>query len=397
MHVRQRIPWWQDLSPAAQAELQLVPAREVSFSGVDVAVIGGGVAGLSAALALQQREAGLRVLVLEEAEMLGYGATGRNAGIFTPGINTALSELPEDSPARAFYPATTAYFHRLIAEGQEPGTLLDVHKTGAINMATSKRGAQKLEWETEMRLELGLKAELWTPAQVVEATRGRLNTKPVINAMWSPDEGRIQPLTLLAHLARRARQSRGITLVGQARVTRYEPSALPGWQVTLADGTRFDTRALVVCFGPTVEANARIYALAFAADFPTDFPLFWDASPYTYADYRPGHGRLGVSGGRYGKAGVTVNDAGYFRRLADATRSWVPELAGKKPAYAWAVDLYVHAELIPHLRFLDETGQQGQQGRHAPGVAIEGLGAHGVLPSMVLSEQAAAYIVEQLS
>ena len=38
-------------------------------------------------------------------------------------------------------------------------------------------------------------------------------------------------------------------------------------------------RALVNCVGPTVKANARIYALAFKADFPGDFPLFWDASP----------------------------------------------------------------------------------------------------------------------
>ena len=122
-------------------------------------------------------------------------------------------------------------------------------------------------------------------------------------------------------------------------------------------------------------ANARIYALAFAANFPDDFPLFWDASPYTYADFRPGHGRLGVDGGRYGKAGVTANDAAYYRRLADAARHWVPELAGKKPAFTWAVDLYVTADLLPHLRIMDEGSAR------APGVAIEGLGAHGVLPT----------------
>ncbi len=148
-------------------------------------------------------------------------------------------------------------------------------------------------------------------------------------------------------------------------------------------------RALVNCVGPVVGANARIYALAFAADFPEDFPLFWDASPYTYADYRPGQGRLGVSGGRYGNAGVTANDAAYYRRLADATRGWVPELAGRRPDYTWAVDLYVAADLLPHLRILDEGG--------APGIAIEGLGAHGVLPSMVLARQVAAYVVGRLS
>jgi len=140
--------------------------------------------------------------------------------------------------------------------------------------------------------------------------------------------------------------------------------------------------------GPTVEANARIYALAFKADFPDDFPLFWDASPYTYADYRPGNGRLGVSGGRYGKAGITKNDSAYYKRLADATRRWVPELRGADPTHRWGVDLYVTADLVPATRVLEED---------TPGVAIEGLGAHGVLPSMILARRAADYLVGQLA
>ena len=403
--IRQRIPWWSDLDPAAYAELQLPSMRDLSPRSIDVAVIGAGVAGLSTALAIKQRDASLHVLVLEKEEMLGLGATGRNAGIFTPGVNMAFSEMEPDDPARSFYPETTAIFHRLITEAQEPGSLLDACKTGAINLATSKRAARKLEREVQQRNEAGLRAELWTPAQVAEATRGRLNIRPVVNAMWLPDEGRIHPLTLLAHLARRARQSYGTAIAGRAHVTHYEPGssgtlqASPGrWQVTLAGGDEgahgsksIQSRALVNCVGPVEGANARIYALAFAADFPDDFPLFWDASPYTYADYRPGQGRLGVSGGRYGKAGVAANDTAYYRRLAEATRAWVPELAGRKPSYAWAVDLYVTADLLPHLRVLDGGRFQ------APGIAIEGLGAHGVLPSMVLARQVADYLADRLS
>lgn len=390
--LQQLIPWWQDIDPAIYAELQLPSLQETALSPVDVAVIGGGVAGLGAALAIKERDATMRVLVLEQAEMLGYGATGRNAGIFTPGINMAMSEIDPESPSLDFYPATTALFHRFIDEGQKDGTLLSVRKTGALNMATSKRAVHKLERETQLRVESGLHAELWTPAQVNEATRGRLDTKTVVSAMWLPDEGRIHPLTLLAHLARRARQDYQVQIVGQERVTEYEVVKRQGqagyWQVALAGGPALQARALVNCVGPTVEANARIYALAFKADFPGDFPLFWDASPYTYADYRPGNGRLGVSGGRYGKAGMTKNDNAYYQRLADATRRWVPELRGTNPTHRWAVDLYVTADLVPVMRVLEEA---------APGVSIEGLGAHGVLPSMVLAQQAADYLVKQLS
>jgi glycine/D-amino acid oxidase-like deaminating enzyme len=389
---QQLVPWWQDIGPAVYAALQLPPLSEVALSPVDVVVIGGGVAGLSAALAIKERDASMRVLVLEQAAMLGYGATGQNAGIFTPGTNMAMSEIEPGSPALDFYPATTALFHNIIEEGQKDGTLLSVRKTGAINMATSKRAAQKLERETWLRTQAGLRAELWTRARVDEATRGRLDTQPVVSAMWLPDEGRIHPLTLLAHLAQRAREAYQVAVVGQARVITYEEVKDQGqvghWQLTLAGGVTVQARALIDCAGPTVEANARIYALAFKADFPDDFPLFWDASPFTYADYRPGNGRLGVSGGRYGRAGATKNDNAYYQRLAAATRRWVPALRGADPTHRWAVDLYVTADLVPSIRVVEGD---------APGAAIEGLGAHGVLPGMVLVRQVADYLVGQLA
>src|SRR6476469_3547284 len=45
----------------------------------DVAIIGGGYTGLSTAYHLRRADPGLRVVVLE-AERIGYGASGRNAG-----------------------------------------------------------------------------------------------------------------------------------------------------------------------------------------------------------------------------------------------------------------------------------------------------------------------------
>jgi L-pipecolate oxidase len=390
--IQQLIPWWKDLDLAVVNELKLPPVGEESFQFIDVAIIGGGVAGLSAALGVKKQAPSAKVLVLEREEMLGYGATGRNAGILTPGINMGMAELPPESKAVSFYPETTSIFHVLIEEASLPGAVLSAKKTGAISVAESTRAARKLEREAQTRVAAGLRAELWTPSQVAEATQGRLDIQPVVQAIWLPDEGRIQPLTLLAHLAKRARIGYRVHFAGRANVVRHQEmdgmAKRHHWQLTLADGTTFLARGLINCVGPTVQANARIYALAFTADFPDTFPLFWDASPYTYADYRPGNGRLGVSGGRYGKAGATRNDAAYYKRLADVTRHWLPELNGHEPAFTWAVDLAVTAEMIPELRVLSET---------APGVAIEGLGAHGVLPGMVLGQRAGEHIADQLT
>jgi glycine/D-amino acid oxidase-like deaminating enzyme len=140
--------------------------------------------------------------------------------------------------------------------------------------------------------------------------------------------------------------------------------------------------------GPTTAPNARIYAMAFPAALPDDFPLFWDAAPYTYCDFRPGNGRLGISGGRYGRAGARERDAQYHARLAAAARRWLPELAAVTPSHAWAVDLAVEPDMAPQARDLASR---------APGMAVEGLGALGVLPGMLLGRRAGAEIARRLA
>lgn len=386
--ISQHIPWWNDLSSAVRTELNLPNIQDVPAQTIDIVVIGGGVAGLSAALSASQ--AGAKVLLLERENMLGCGATGRNAGILSVGINMHLTDLDPNGPEAAFWPLTTRLLLSLVEEAEKPDALLSASLTGALSLAESKHAAQKLAREARARLAIGLRAEMWTPAQVAEVTQGRLNTQTVVQALWLPDEGRIQPLTLLAHLARQARIA-GVVLAGQAQVDSYQMirgcATNHHWQLLLSNGILIGTRGLIRAVGPTIEANSRIYALAFAADLPSTFPLFWDASPYTYADFRPGNGRLTVSGGRYGKAGITRHDAAYHKRLADAARSWLPELANQEPLYTWGVDLAVAADMVPTLRAI---------GDEAPGFSIEGLGALGVLPGMALGQRAGREIVARL-
>jgi glycine/D-amino acid oxidase-like deaminating enzyme len=376
---QQHIPWWSDISPASKHELEL-PGIVPPSQTVDVVVIGGGVAGLSAALSA--RSTGAQVLLLEREAVLGYGATGRNAGILSAGINMGIADLPPDSPHRAFWPETTHVLRTLVTEAAQPGSLLSARLTGSLSLAETQNAVRKLAREAHLRQEAGLQAHLWTPAQVTEATQGRLNVQAVLNALWLPDEGRIQPLTLLAHLAQQARAA-GALIAGQAHVVHYQETlsgnSKHSWQLTLADGTLINTHALISAVGPTTQPTARIYALTFAADLPDSFPLFWDASPYTYADFRPGNGRLGVSGGRYGRPGVTRHDARYHQHLIDSTHHWLPELADQEPSATWAVDLQVAADMVPTLRNL---------GTVAPGLAIEGLGALGVLPGIILGQRA---------
>ncbi|GAC1467960.1 MAG: FAD-binding oxidoreductase [Ktedonobacteraceae bacterium] len=378
------IPWWNALDPISITALTLSPLVHLSTEAYDVVVIGGGVAGLSAAISA--RATGANVLLLEREMMLGYGATGRNAGILSAGVNMHIADLPPDSPGAHFWPETTRVLLSLVEEAARPDSILQAHLTGAISLAESQHAAKKLAREARVRVAAGLHAELWTPEQVADATQGRLDTRSVVKALWLPDEGRIHPLTLLASLARQAKRA-GVELVGDATVTAYqEVSTRNGhvWQLTLADGRTITAQGLIKAIGPTAETNARIYALAFAIEFPDSFPLFWDAAPYTYADFRPGHGRLTVSGGRYGHAGITRNDARYYKYLSDAARRWLPELAGQQPLYAWGVDLDVTANMIPELHTL---------GKNA--LSIDGLGALGVLPGIILGRRAGQLMTDR--
>ena len=73
-------------------------ARETQprFSGdgsYDVAVIGGGFTGLSAALACSEK--GLKV-ALFEAKTIGFGASGRNGGQLIPGLRWSMREIDEE-------------------------------------------------------------------------------------------------------------------------------------------------------------------------------------------------------------------------------------------------------------------------------------------------------------
>ncbi|HEX9037075.1 MAG TPA: FAD-dependent oxidoreductase [Ktedonobacterales bacterium] len=380
-------PWRASLDPAVERALALNDVATLTDNDFDVIVIGAGVAGLSATVGAAT--AGARVLALDAAPTIGEGATGRNAGILSAGINMMLADLPNGSPHRAMWPATTRELLGLTEEATHHGSLLSATVTGAISLAETAAAARRLEREARARQALGLRAEIWTAEQVASHTHGRLAVQSVSAALWLPDEGRIQPLTLLARTAEKARAASGV-LAGNATVARWEANgkrAAIRWKVSLAQGRAFTARGLIIATGPVVAPTARIYAVAFAIDLPESFPLFWDAAPYTYCDYRPSTGALISSGGRYGRAGGSPQEGAYFQRLARGARHWLPELAAATPTHAWAVDLDTAADLAPNARDL---------GAAAPGAAIEGLGALGVLPGIILGRDIGVRIASQI-
>ena len=163
------VPWWRELDSTTYAELELSSLAASHDESVDVIVIGSGVAGLSAAISA--RSLGASVLLLEKEAHLGLGATGRNAGILSAGINMSFADLPPDSPDADFWPETTQLLLSLVEESAQPGSILFARLTGAISLAENLRAARNLAREARRRTAAGLRDELWTPSQVTKQHR----------------------------------------------------------------------------------------------------------------------------------------------------------------------------------------------------------------------------------
>lgn len=92
------VPYWLDTSEPG-------PDRSGTAVGgdVDVAVVGAGLTGLSAALHLARK--GARVAVLEK-ETVAWGASGRNGGMATPGLSVGF----RDAVAKYGFPTASALY-----------------------------------------------------------------------------------------------------------------------------------------------------------------------------------------------------------------------------------------------------------------------------------------------
>lgn len=378
---------WEDTcEPRVKQALRLgdwdAQAKVLEF---DVCVIGAGVTGLSAAATAAS--AGARTVLVERAPHAAAGASGRNAGIVCMGANLLRCELGADSQHDWLWKQTTEVAHEIYAEAAGVESPVRAKRCGSLSMAATESDGECFDDEVRCRHEMGLQAKILDATEVEKLTGGRLACQRISRTLYLPDEGRCHPWTLCALLAERARKA-GATMYGGANVM-AQSSDESQWSIELEGNRKIIATALIQSTGPTVGPNKRIYAMAFETTLPDNFPVFQDAAPFTYFDYRTGDGYIVCTGGPYGTAGDTAADADYFTAMANTVRKWIPELAGAEPKYRWAVDLKVTPDMMPQLLDLKTAG--------APGFAIAGLGALGVLPGILLGRMAATQLTTKLS
>lgn len=183
----------------------------------DVGVVGGGIAGLSAALHLAER--GYKVTLLE-AEHVGWGASGRSGaqaifGVAAP--QEKLDRLVGPADARCIWDMSIEALSLLRGLIARHGIDCD-YVAGQMHVAIKPRQRRELaEWYESLRNDFGYHSVSLLDA---EATRRLVASERYITGLHDSNSGHIHPLKYVRGLAAAAQRA-GVTLHEGSRVLRH--------------------------------------------------------------------------------------------------------------------------------------------------------------------------------
>jgi len=167
----------------------------------DVAVVGGGFAGIATAYYLKKVQPSLRVAVLE-GWVIGWGASGRNAGfaMTTFGLMMSITKM-------LFGAEKTRQSHRYMERAVDiVGELVAEHKLecdyerpGFLRIATTPAYVKRIKEEVHLVKELGLTGVDWIEADEVQK---RVKSPLYMGAWWEPRCSLVNPAKLAREMKR---------------------------------------------------------------------------------------------------------------------------------------------------------------------------------------------------
>jgi glycine/D-amino acid oxidase-like deaminating enzyme len=355
----------------------------------DVCVIGGGLAGLTAAREIARR--GWSVVILE-AGRVGGGASGRNTGFVLPGfaekVDTMIERIGLDHTKElwALSQRGVDYVRETIDEEKMPGInpvngWLDVSKTD--NWREIQIAVERLRW-------IGANVEAW-PADRVGAV---LPSERYFGAVHYPGAFHIHALNYTIGLARAA-EAVGVRIFEETPALGIDTAGVRK-RVQTAAGR---VRAGHVVLAANAELGALMPQLAATLMPVTTYVLETEQlSPQLAATIRyegavsdtdryDNHYRI-VGGDRLQWSGrMTVWEADpqrFARALTGSIRRTFPQLGDVKAAYVWSGTFGRTLHHMPQI------------GEIEPGVWVaSGFGRHGLNTTALAGELIARGIVER--
>ncbi len=374
---------WLDTVPGSLAPR----APLAGDTDADVAIVGAGYTGLWTALALLDHEPSLRVVLLD-AEIAGFGASGRNGGwcsALFAGSRAATARTHGRDAAIALQRALFATVERVGAVCAAEGIDAHYHRGGTLELATSPAHVARVQAHVDDERAWGFGPEdcEWLDAG---AARERLGATGVLGAAFTPHCARIHPARLARGLAD-AVERRGARIHEQTRAQEITPGRV--------ETDRGRVRAEIVIrategYTPTLRGERRtvapLYSLMVATE-PLPAP-FWDAVGWegreTFADGR----HLIIYGQRtaddriaFGGRGAPYHfgsrildgfdrDPATFAELRRVLRALFPALADTRFTHEWGGPLGVPRDWYSSVGF-DPTSGLGWAG----GYVGDGVGA----------------------
>ncbi len=348
-------PWslWEE---TATAPINALPLEEHAMA--DAAIIGGGITGVSAALALAERGATVRVL---EARDVGWGTSGRAGGQVIAGYH-----LDPDALIGAFGRRMGG---RMVALGDAgPGFLFDLVEKHGIACEAQRCGWIQATPRPSALPTLRRRMEQWqkrgAPVEWLDRERlaGLLGTREYAGGWLDRRGGTIQPLSYARGLAAAAARA-GARLHGRSEVVRIARGD-GRWLIETQQG-RVSADWVLVCTNaytgrlwPRLRgAVMRAHSVQIATA-PLSEAVRRSILPegQACADTRvllryfrlDASGRL-VMGGPGGFTPPTRPDAMSFRALAASVRRMFPQIENPRFEFHWYGKGALTFDMLPHL------------------------------------------------
>jgi glycine/D-amino acid oxidase-like deaminating enzyme len=368
--------WWEAWAPSAE------PAAELP-SKTDVAIVGGGYAGLSAALELAR--AGTAVTVLE-ANAFGQGASTRNGGAVSGGVKLARSHPGRN--ARDGGRAREEQMGALLASAAESLRVIEsiivrekiecvYERTGRFVGAFTSRHYDELARNVEL-----LNRHTDADAAMVprDAQREHIASDFYFGGMAVRGSGKLHPALYYRGLLEACRRQH-VRLCATTRVRRIG-RAPGGFAISTGRGTIDASEVVIATNGETGEATPalkrRIIPVAshiiateeLPADlarslFPTGKTISDTPRVLTYYRMSPDGTRVLFGGrARFTQVRPEVSAPVLYGFMTDR----LPQLKGVRITHAWTGNVAFTFDFLPHMG--RENGMHYALGCNGSGVAM---------------------------